>query len=117
MIACFQLCRALKNSYIINSKLNAVKPELQQRSLMFLLAEDKILYSRATRLIIILFLIANFILATWSLSRMFNDFAAYATGWIEATAVIFHTIIASIAQLIFLVYNQSNFSFLKKINV
>lgn len=117
MFACFQLCRALKNSYVIDSKLNAAQPELQQRSLMFLLAEDQTLYKRATRVVIILLLLANFLLTTWSISRMFNDFASYATGWIEATAVIFHIIMAVIAQFVFLINYHAHFSFLKRIKI
>lgn len=113
LLACFQLFRALAKSHVLEAKLNANSDKLEQRGLIYLLAEDKILLQLLARIIMWLLIIANFFLFTWSLSRMFNNFAPYATGWITYTAVIFHFIMFLIAHFMWMIYNGSNLSFFK----
>lgn len=112
-LAIYELGWALYYARIMEAKLLANKPDLQQRGLLYLLAEDKQLLAFAGRIVIKLLLVANFLLFTWSLSRMLSHFAAYATTWIAITAGIFHLIMFLIARIIFLIYYGSKFKFLK----
>lgn len=110
IFACCQLCFAVYYSCLLQSKLYAVEDKLQQYGLLYLLAEDKILLQKRARTIMKLLIACNFLLVTWSASRILSHWAAYSTIWIEATAVMFHFIMALVAQFIFLIYRQSYLS-------
>jgi hypothetical protein len=117
MFACWRLCFAVYYSYLLQSKLYAAKDQLQRQGLLYLLAPDKTLLQRIARIIMILLIVANFLLCTWSISRIISSWAAYSTLWIETTAVLFHFIMAVIAQFVYMIYKQSDLSFLNRIKI
>lgn len=117
LFASFQVSMAIYNSYILEAKLQVNKEELSKAGLIYLLSEDKVLLQRMSRIVLILFLVANFLLCSWSISRILNDFAPYATVWITATAVIFHVIMALIAQGLYMIYKRSNMKFLRNFKI
>lgn len=116
-LAVYELVWALYYAKIQGAKLQANESQLKEHGLIYLLAEDKQLLARAGRLVILLFILANGVLFTWSLSRMLSDFAPYATGFITVTAALFHLVMLGIARVIFLIYKGSKFSFLKRIKI
>lgn len=117
MLAAFQLCRAIYHSYILESKLFASKNQLEKVGLIYLLSEDKMLLQRMGRIVMMLLVVGNFLLSSWGVSRIINNFAAYATGWITTTAVLYHLIMLTIAQFIYMIYKRSDLSFLKKFKI
>lgn len=114
-LAIYELGWALYYAKIMTVRMEANKQDLEERNLLYLLAEDKQLLAFAGRVIVVMLIVANFLLFTWSLSRMLDGFAGYATGWITVTAGIFHLIMYLTARLICAIYYGSKLQFLKKI--
>lgn len=110
LLACIQSCRVLIMSYSIDRY-------LKTRSIHYDLAEEKIGYEKAGRIYIMLVLASNTILLLWNVSRMVNNFAPYATKFITVTSVLFSIILFAKAQLILMLFKNSNLKLFKKLKI
>lgn len=113
MLGLIQCMRAISASSILYEKVKANKIKLQEQGLIFLLSEDKQFLMWVAKCVITLIAVANGLLFTWSVSRISDNFAPYATGFIKYTAIIFHLTMFLISHFVYLIYSRSDFKIIK----